>query len=120
MSRCQHFPFLEFTLSFQKFVKPFLFGSKKKKTVEDKIQDLEKSVSAAVKDLKDSLEDVKVEVDKLSENGGSVRQFLELKSEISSVKGLLLNRKQFPAVSSNSPVVPPSIPAWQLASASQE
>lgn len=32
----------------------------------------------------------------------------------------VLFRKQFPAVSSNSPVVPPSIPAWQLASASQE
>lgn len=45
-----------------------------------------------MKELKDSLEDVKVEVDKLSENGGSVRQFLELKSEISSVKGLLLSR----------------------------
>lgn len=29
-------------------------------------------------------------------------------------------RKQFPPVSSNSPVVPPSIPAWQLASAAQE
>lgn len=32
---------------------------------------------------------------------------------------LLVYRKQFPSVA-NSPVVPPSIPAWQLASASQE
>lgn len=45
-----------------------------------------------MKELKANLEDVKVEIDKLSENGGSVRQLLELKSEISSVKGLLLGR----------------------------
>lgn len=83
---------LDCAILFQKCIKPYLFGSKKKKTVEDTIKDLEKSVNTAVKDLKDSLEDVKVEVDKLSENGGSVRQFLELKSEISSVKGLLLSR----------------------------
>lgn len=76
----------------QKFIKPYLFGSKKKKTVEDTIKELEESVNSAVKELKGSLDDVKVEVDKLSENGGNVRQFLELKSEISSVKGLLLSR----------------------------
>lgn len=79
-------------MHFQKLIKPYLFGSKKKKTVEDTIKDLEESVNSAVKELKTGLDDVKVEVDKLSENGGNVRQFLELKSEISSVKGLLLSR----------------------------
>lgn len=38
--------------------------------------------------------------------------FQNIKSDLDAIKGLLLNKKQFA-----SPIVPPSIPAWQLAAA---
>lgn len=40
--------------------------------------------------------------------------FQNIKSDLDAIKGLLLNKKQFA-----SPIVPPSIPAWQLAASSQ-
>lgn len=89
----------------------------------------------SVAELKADLENVKVEVHKISKNSdwNNERNLSDIKSDISTVKGLLLGRlvhlhsshwrrikknifrKQFPSVS-NSPVVPPSIPAWQMSS----
>lgn len=102
---------------YKKFIRPFLFGGKKKKNLDEQMNDLSNSVSLSISDLKNSVNDVKIEVDKISQGGESSmqRQLHDLKSEISTVKGLLLSRKQFPSVSNNS-VVPPSIPAWQLSS----
>ncbi|XP_065173607.1 peroxisomal membrane protein PEX14 isoform X2 [Atheta coriaria] len=105
---------------YEKYIKPFLFGIRKK-SVEDSIEDLSKSVSESVTELKDSLQSVKVEVDRISQSGEShvQRQLEVLQGDIATVKGLLLSRKQFPSVS-NSPVVPQSIPAWQLSSVQDE
>lgn len=102
---------------YKKFIRPFLFGDKKKKSLEDQIEDLNNSVSNSITDIKNSLFDVKIEVDKINLGGETImqKQLSDLKSELSTVKGLLLSRKQFPSVSSSS-VVPPSIPAWQLSS----
>lgn len=103
-----------------------------------------------MKELKENLQSVKIEVEKLSNSSetSTHRQLQTLQSEISTVKGLLLSRcefktyikinetyrfkymsfmflinkffrKQFPAVSSN-PIVPQSIPAWQLSSVQTE
>ncbi|CAG9856758.1 unnamed protein product [Phyllotreta striolata] len=101
---------------YERYIAPFLFG-KKKKSVNETIEELDKNVKSSVGELKEDLHNVKVEIDRItheSENHTS-RQLIELKSEIASVKGLLLGRKQFPSVAS-SPVVPPSIPAWQMSS----
>lgn len=105
---------------YQTYIAPFLFGTKKK-SIEDKIDDLEKNVEYSISDIKSSLGEVKTEVDKISLNSENelTSQLKELKSEIATVKGLLLTRKQFPSVS-NTPVVPPSIPAWQMSSVLQE
>lgn len=85
------------------------------------------------------MDSVKVEVEKINRisESSTNRQLQNLQSEISTVKGLLLSRcvnfffkvsfhvyfgcfrKQFPSVA-NAPVVPPSIPAWQLSSATSE
>ncbi|KAF5272184.1 hypothetical protein FQA39_LY01266 [Lamprigera yunnana] len=102
---------------YKKFIRPFLFGGKKKKSIEEQLEELNSSVTGSISDLKESLFDVKVEVDKISQGEESTvqKQLHDLKSEVSTVKGLLLSRKQFPSVSSTS-VVPPSIPAWQLSS----
>ncbi|XP_017780009.1 PREDICTED: peroxisomal membrane protein PEX14 isoform X2 [Nicrophorus vespilloides] len=105
---------------YEKFIKPYLFG--RKKSVEETVEELNKTVTASVGELKDGLASVKVEVDRIGQGTetSTQRQLQNLQSEISTVKGLLLsrncfNRKNFPSVS-NSPVVPPSIPAWQMSS----
>ncbi|EFA10352.2 peroxisomal membrane protein PEX14 [Tribolium castaneum] len=105
---------------YMKFIAPFFFG-KKKKSVEESIDELDKSFKQSVNDLKNNLLSVKVEVDKISQGAESStqRQLSDLKSEIATVKGLLLSRNQFPPVSKSS-VVRPSIPAWQKTSISQD
>ncbi|KAJ3643199.1 hypothetical protein Zmor_025923 [Zophobas morio] len=105
---------------YEKFIAPFLFG-KKKKSIEDSIDELDKNMKQSVSDLQSSLSSVKVEVDKISSGADSntQRQLSDLKSEIATVKGLLLSRNQFPPVSKSS-VVRPSIPAWQKTSISQD
>ncbi|KAG5894364.1 hypothetical protein JTB14_031924 [Gonioctena quinquepunctata] len=105
---------------YERYIAPFLFG-KKKKSVEESIEDLEKNVKSSVDELKGDLQSVKVEVERISQSNenNTSRQLTELKSEITSVKGLLLGRKQFPSVA-NIPVVPPSIPAWQMSSVSPD
>jgi len=104
---------------YKNYIEPFLFGSKKK-SIEDKIDKLEKNVESSISDIKSSLIEVKTEVDKInfSAENEMASQLKELKSEIGTVKGLLLTRKQFPSVA-NTPVVPPSIPAWQMSSVHQ-
>ncbi|CAG9760935.1 unnamed protein product [Ceutorhynchus assimilis] len=101
------------------YIAPFLFGTKTK-SIEDKIESLEKNIEGAMKDIKSSLGEVKAEVDKIkftSENE-LASELKGLESDIATVKGLLLTRKQFPSVTN--PIVPPSIPAWQLSSVHQE
>ncbi|KAK9711495.1 Pex14 N-terminal domain [Popillia japonica] len=106
---------------YRKFIKPYLFGDPKKKTVEEAVEDLSKTVDSCVVELKEGLANVKSEVDKISQisESNTQRQLQNMQSDVSTIKGLLLSRKQFPSVS-NSPVVPPSIPAWQLASVPQD
>ncbi|CAH0555829.1 unnamed protein product [Brassicogethes aeneus] len=101
---------------YEKYIAPFLFG-KKKKSIEDSIRDLDKDLKKSVKELSDNLESVKIEVDRINQSTGSntSRQLSDLKSDVATVKGLLLGRKQFPSVADN-PVVPSSIPAWQMSS----
>lgn len=48
----------------------------------------------------------------------AAKELAAFKTDLDSIKGLLLNRKQF--ASPNLPIVPPSIPAWQLQSQSQQ
>lgn len=97
-----------------------MFG-KKKKSVEESLDELDTNLKKSVHDLQNNLLSVKVEVDKISQGAESStqRQLSDLKSEIATVKGLLLSRSQFPPVSKSS-IVRPSIPAWQKSSISQD
>ncbi|XP_044755716.1 peroxisomal membrane protein PEX14 [Coccinella septempunctata] len=101
---------------YERFIVPFLFG-KKKKTFDESIEGLDEYMKKSVAELKSELDSVKVEVHKISRNSdwSKDRHLSDIKSDISTVKGLLLGRKQFPSMS-HSPVVPPSIPAWQMSS----
>ncbi|GJQ80366.1 hypothetical protein Trydic_g12230 [Trypoxylus dichotomus] len=89
--------------------------------IKDAVEDLSKVVKSSVDELREGLANVKLEVDKINHvsESNTQRQLQSMQSDVSTIKGLLLSRKQFPSVS-NSPVVPPSIPAWQLASVPQD
>lgn len=75
------------------YIAPFLFGTKRK-SVEDKLDDLEKNVGDSMRGLQSSIGDVKTEVDRINYNSENeiVSELRNLKSEIASVKGLLLTR----------------------------
>ncbi|KZC10430.1 PREDICTED: peroxisomal membrane protein PEX14 [Dufourea novaeangliae] len=96
---------------YKKFIEPFLFGRKKKDTIKDSVSELDKTIQNSMKEVKQSISKVEDDVQKLTQN-----QFLdpmvpqlvqELKQDLSSLKTLLLSRKQFPSA-------PASIPSWQL------
>lgn len=71
-----------------------MFGGKKKKSVEEALEDLNKSVDSSIGQLKENLDSVKVEVEKINRisESSTNRQLQNLQSEISTVKGLLLSR----------------------------
>ncbi|KMQ93577.1 peroxisomal membrane protein pex14-like protein [Lasius niger] len=96
---------------YKKFVQPFLFGRKKKSNVEERIIELDKTVQNSMKEVKDSILKMEGDVQKLTEHQAldpTIPQLVhELKQDLSSLKALLLSRKQFPSA-------PASIPPWQL------
>lgn len=89
---------------YKRFIKPWLFGSPtpavKPKTVDESLRELESVMERRLDQLNAELGRVREEINRNS-----------LKSDLDAIKGLLLNKKQFA-----NPIVPPSIPAWQLAS----
>ncbi|KAL0122453.1 hypothetical protein PUN28_007287 [Cardiocondyla obscurior] len=96
---------------YKKFIESYLFGRKKKTGVEEKVTELDKTVQDSMKEVKDSISKIESEVQKLTQHQAldlSIPQLVqELKHELSSLKALLLSRKQFPTA-------PASIPPWQL------
>ncbi|XP_067646902.1 peroxisomal membrane protein PEX14 isoform X2 [Eurosta solidaginis] len=102
-------------LFWKKYVDPFIFG-RKKKPVEDTLEDIDKKVDTRLDAVNVELTKIK---DQLQEQQREQRQVLNqefnsFRSDLDAIKGLLLNRKQFAAPLTTGPA---SIPAWQLASA---
>ncbi|XP_013099862.1 peroxisomal membrane protein PEX14 [Stomoxys calcitrans] len=105
----------------KKFLEPFLFGNKKKKTTDEALSDIDQKVDTRIGEVKTELTQVKESLarEQRDQTQQFMREFNQFKSDLEAIKGLLLNRKQFasPLVSG---VVggPASIPAWQLSSSS--
>ncbi|XP_034936826.1 peroxisomal membrane protein PEX14 [Chelonus insularis] len=105
---------------YKKFIEPFFFRRKKKDLSKDESitetnTDNETLILNSVKEMKDSITIVEENVKKLACNhylpDPTIPHLVqELKQDLASLKGLLLSRKQFPNA-------PPSIPPWQLESA---
>lgn len=119
---------------FKAFVLPYFYH--KKSTEQEKLEAIETSVNQLQENVKDSVQRSLDSVQELLEQQQSKLQSLaldlastqskvallpsesytigDLKGEILSLKGLLLNRKQFPSpMVGSTPAAPPSIPAWQ-------
>jgi len=106
----------------KKYISPWLFGpSKPVKTPHELVLETTQAVLKSVEQLKNSVQSLQNSLDnhsnKLdsmslkqakSEDTGAMQ---DLKSEIQSVKGLLLSSRSFPQ---NPTISPPTIPAWQL------
>lgn len=80
----------------QNYISPYLFGQKpKKKPVESSLAELEAAVGSCVEDVKAVRSNLQTLTDqKAAEmtNGVIVSRIQEVKSEINSLKSLLLNR----------------------------
>ncbi|KAK7094067.1 peroxisomal membrane protein PEX14-like [Littorina saxatilis] len=107
---------------FQTYVRPWLLGQseteKRMARMESNIAQLHTSVAESTTQMAETLkaiqESLTLQRDKSSQGAEiGLRQeshaLTEIKSEISSLKGLLLNRRQFPPP----PMTSPIIPAWQ-------
>ncbi|XP_075160728.1 peroxisomal biogenesis factor 14 [Haematobia irritans] len=103
----------------KKFLEPFLFGTRKKKSTDEVLSDIDKKVDTRIGEVKTELTQVKESLarEQRDQTQQFMREFNQFKSDLEAIKGLLLNRKQFA-----SPLVTgvggPSIPAWQLSSSS--
>lgn len=94
-----------FLLSPQKYIEPLLFGRKK----GDKIDELSKTTKA----INGELIRVRDEINKQKQTQEANHKLLQntlqsFKAEIDTIKGILLNRKQFASPSTV------GIPSWQL------
>ncbi|XP_012142969.1 peroxisomal biogenesis factor 14 [Megachile rotundata] len=101
---------------YKKFIKPLLFGRKKKDSIQDSVNELDKTIQNSMKEVKQSISKVEDDVQKLTQNQSIdpvIPQLVqELKQDLASLKSLLLSRKQFPSAPASVPSI--SIPSWQL------
>ncbi|XP_076754783.1 peroxisomal biogenesis factor 14 [Xylocopa sonorina] len=101
---------------YKKFIEPFLFGRKKKDSIRDSVNELDKTIQNSMKEVKQSISKVEGDVQKLTQNQSidpMIPQLVqELKQDLASLKSLLLSRKQFPSAPASVPSI--SIPTWQL------
>lgn len=100
---------------YRRFIAPLLFR-KKEKSLGEKVDEMNRNLTILVTDLSTAIQNLSETVSALRARQTEKSEMKELKSEVASLKALLLGRRQFPAP----PVIvsSPSIPAWQLAATS--
>ncbi|XP_049545947.1 peroxisomal membrane protein PEX14 isoform X2 [Anopheles darlingi] len=99
---------------YKRFIEPLLFRDKKKKSVTEELAELNASVTVKIDTISSELTGIREELNRVNQLNDKMKELTSFKGDLDSIKGLLLNRKQF--ASPNLPIVPPSIPAWQLRS----
>ncbi|KAL7646206.1 UNVERIFIED_CONTAM: hypothetical protein RMT77_003107 [Armadillidium vulgare] len=100
---------------YQNYIMPFLTG-KRTKTKEEILLEVQASVTEVLKHLESTLEKINNNIllqnEKVSESSMKnlgLSQMEEIKSELGTLKSLLINRNSFPAA----PAISYSIPEWQ-------
>ncbi|XP_026327318.1 peroxisomal membrane protein PEX14 isoform X2 [Hyposmocoma kahamanoa] len=95
-------------LFYKHFIRQLLFVTEpKKKSTAECIDELRKSLDI----LNTSVASLRCDMQAQAHQNLTRSQLDNIKSDIASVKGILLNRNQFPSLKTRSE--PPSIPAWQ-------
>lgn len=112
---------------YKRYIEPYLRGWDGPRSKPDRLSQVQEQIGAlteAIQQLREavaSLESAVAEDRRLRKPAEALdsakqdRTISELKSEVSSVKALLLSRNQFPRAPKLTPSVP-SIPTWQLSS----
>lgn len=107
---------------FQKYLRPLIFGMSEQERrmdrLETQIVNIQKAVSESMADLNKTLVGIQTSLQnqqpQIPAFPSNDRGVADLKQDIASLKGLLLNRNQFPAA----PAIAPVLPAWQRAAPS--
>lgn len=91
------FQTLYYVLYVQSYIEPFLFGRPKpKKSAEESLSLIEEAVNNVSRTTSELKSELRSELSRISqerESGASaVRTLVDIKSDIATVKGLLLNR----------------------------
>lgn len=80
----------------QRFIEPFLFvnARKKRRTIEDNISTLTEVVHNNMKEMKENVSQIQLGLNKINQTDSYTinQQINDLKSEIGSLKSLLLSR----------------------------
>jgi len=108
-----------FRYLWKKYICPWLFGpTEKNLSPTEQVLETSRAVLAsveklqkAVTSLQHSLDSHTERLEKVNQHESDAGHLQGLKSDIQSVKGLLLSSRSFP---SNPPVSSPTIPSWQL------
>ncbi|ESO89797.1 hypothetical protein LOTGIDRAFT_84087, partial [Lottia gigantea] len=107
---------------YKTYIRPLLYqtqeNNKRLTDLEAKIQEVQSETNESMKQIQESLKSIQFVITQqqiANSSQTTVKQhdlntINEIKTEIQSLKGLLLNRRQFPPVPSTSPV----LPSWQL------
>lgn len=112
---------------YKAYIEPFLFGRPKpKKSTEESLAAIEDAVSNVSRCTTELKAEIRSELSRISQEreSGATRSLSDIKSDIATVKGLLLNRQQFPRAPNTSSLrsnqnSKPSIPIWQMSSDQQ-
>nr|CAG4643562.1 EOG090X0FQ8 [Ilyocryptus agilis] len=104
---------------YRRFLGPLLFG-RKEKTLAESVQEMNNNLTRLIGDVSHAVENLAVTVATLQAKQNEKSEMKELKSEVASLKALLLSRRQFPAPPAILTSGPPSIPSWQMGASSGE
>nr|CAG4650558.1 EOG090X0FQ8 [Sida crystallina] len=103
---------------YKRFIAPWLFGGRwKTKSVQETVTEMNTNLTQLVGELTTAVRNMNETLVAQGQKRDSKSEIGELKTEVASLKALLLSRRQFPAPP---PVGPPSIPAWQLAASGSQ
>lgn len=104
---------------YKTFIQPWLFGGdgKKRRPVSDQLTDLDVTLTEVKHELRQGLARMGADIEAIANQRAAERSrdLNELSAQVQTVKGLLLNRSQFPAVPPTTLGSPAKIPSWQLA-----
>lgn len=107
---------------FEKYIRPLWLGKteqeKRMERLETQISEIQKSVSDSLQELNKTLVSIQLSLQnqgpKYPVAANNEKGISDLKSDIASLKGLLLSKNQFPPA----PTISPVLPAWQRATPS--
>ena len=80
---------------YRRFIAPWLFGRKKEKSIQETVDEMNNNLTRLVSEVSTTVQHMSVTVASLRANQREKSEMKELKSEVASLKALLLGRYKF-------------------------